>query len=75
MVVAACPPFDDKEQWPGTPPEMYMPFEEWAVLIRKHIKAPRYILFGPVTGIDSSRPAMYGRTAQARYYPEYSYPI
>lgn len=74
-VVVACPPFADTERWPGTPDEMYKSFDEWARLIREHVKAPRYILIGPITAVDKSRPEIYGRTKQARYYPEYSYPL
>lgn len=74
-VVVACPPFEDKEIWPGTPDSMYRPFEEWTYLIREHVKAPRYIFFGPVTEIDRSMPNLFSRNKQARYYPEFSYPL
>lgn len=75
MVVVACPPFSDTEQWPGTPVEMYRPFEDWCNAIREHVKAPRYVFFGPVTDLDRSRPDLFLRCRQARFYPEFSRPI
>ena len=78
-IVAACPPFADTEQWPGTPEESYKDFHEWAKLIREHIKAPGYILIGPSDRYVREKDKhgrtlspMFAHKEQARYYPEYS---
>ena len=79
MVVAACPPFADTEQWPGTPADCYRDFHEWARLIREHVKAPGYILIGPSDRYVREKDRhgrvlspMFAHKEQARYYPEYS---
>ena len=73
--VLVCPPFDSKEQWPGTPESMYKSFEEWTTLIRRHVKAPKYMFFGPPTDEDKHGPDLFLQHVQARYYPEYSAPL
>lgn len=73
-IVVACPPFDDREKWPGTPDDMYKTFEEWVRLIKRHVKAPGYAFFGPVTKTDGKRPQIYARNMQARLYDEYCGP-
>jgi hypothetical protein len=69
--VAACPPFGSKnsERWPGTPEDMYYSFEEWCVLLRKHIIAPDYIFIGPEK--KSKNPCgLFGKSCGVQYYPE-----
>ena len=58
--VVVCPPFGDKtEIWDGTPENCYYSFEEWCKLIKDHIKAPKYIFFGPEINSDKDRPGLF----------------
>jgi len=77
--VFVCPPFGlNTERWKGTPDNMYYDFEEWVVLIKKHIKAPKYIFIGP----EKSKPAtryssgktpsgLFTKKVGIQFYPEY----
>ena len=48
-ICVACPPFGKKyEHWKGTSREYSdLDFEKWCDIIKKMIKAPKYILIGP----------------------------
>lgn len=69
--VIACPPFGDKtEVWPGTPEENYYSFDKWCLLIKEHIKAPKYIFFGPETNSDKNRTALFRKKYGIKRYRE-----
>lgn len=47
-IVVVCPPFGTTtEQWKGTDSKFLLDMEDWCLLIKEKIKAPRYIFFGP----------------------------
>lgn len=52
-IVVVCPPFGTTtEQWKGTDAKFLLNMEDWCLLIKEHIKAPRYIFFGPNKDYD-----------------------
>lgn len=53
-VVVVCPPFgNNTEQWAGTDSKFLLDMEDWCLLIKEYITAPRYIFFGPNKWLNS----------------------
>ena len=72
-IVIACPPFNNIEQWKGTPDNMYYDFHTWCKLIKEYIKASNYILIGPeIINSKHNKAGLFKKKYGIQLYKEYS---